>query len=130
MANCQEKIGCQWKRGDASEHIKAPNQALTAIMEGASPSLLIQGWVGDKPCLMTVDIGVYVTVARPNTAVGWPEKTAKPTVHVADSIWRNPIHLEGCFPDNDPEAAPTESSGICPKIHKQVHLEAGQAAHI
>jgi hypothetical protein len=30
--------------------------------------------VGDKPCQVTVDTGTYVTVARPDTAAGWPER--------------------------------------------------------
>jgi hypothetical protein len=46
----------------------------TVITERADPSLAIQGWVGDKPCLVTVDIGVYVTAARPNIAAQWPER--------------------------------------------------------
>jgi hypothetical protein len=39
---------------------------LTVIKENANPSLVTQGWVGDKPCLVTVDTGAYVTVARPD----------------------------------------------------------------
>jgi hypothetical protein len=31
-------------------------------------------WVGDKPCLVTVETGAYVTVARPDIAAGWPER--------------------------------------------------------
>jgi hypothetical protein len=38
------------------------------------PSLFTQGWVGDKPCLVTVDTGAYVTVVRPDIAAGWPER--------------------------------------------------------
>jgi hypothetical protein len=34
------------------------------ITESADPSLVTLGWVRDKPCLMTVDTGAYVTVAR------------------------------------------------------------------
>jgi hypothetical protein len=47
---------------------------LTVITENADPSLVTQGWVGDKPCLVTVDTGAYVTVARPDIANGWPER--------------------------------------------------------
>jgi hypothetical protein len=38
---------------------------LTVITEKADPSLVTQGWIGDKPCL--------VTVVRPDIAAGWPE---------------------------------------------------------
>jgi hypothetical protein len=41
---------------------------LTVIMENADPSLVTQNWVGDKLRLVTVDTGVYVTVARPDIA--------------------------------------------------------------
>jgi hypothetical protein len=37
----------------------------------ADPSLVSQGWVCDKPCLVTVDIRAYVTLARPDIAAGW-----------------------------------------------------------
>jgi hypothetical protein len=47
---------------------------LTVIAKNADPSLVTQGWVGDKPCLVTADTGAYVTVARPDIADGWPER--------------------------------------------------------
>jgi hypothetical protein len=33
-----------------------------AITERADPILVAQGWVGDKPCLVTISMGAYVTV--------------------------------------------------------------------
>jgi hypothetical protein len=42
-------------------------------MERADPSLVTQGWVGDKPCLLTIDSGVYMTVPRPDITAGWPK---------------------------------------------------------
>jgi hypothetical protein len=47
---------------------------LTVIKEYTDPSIFTQGWVGDKPCLVTVDTGAYVTVVRPDIAAGWPER--------------------------------------------------------
>jgi hypothetical protein len=47
---------------------------LTVIMENADPSLVTQGWIGDNPCLVTVDTGGYVTMARPDIAAGLPER--------------------------------------------------------
>jgi hypothetical protein len=42
--------------------LRPPHHAV--ITERAGHSLVIQGWAGDKPCLMTVDTGAYATVAR------------------------------------------------------------------
>jgi serine/threonine protein kinase len=52
--------------------------ALTSITTQADTGLVTQGWVGDKPCLVTVDTGAYVTVARPDIAARWPEKQLNP----------------------------------------------------
>jgi hypothetical protein len=35
-------------------------------MERDDPSLVTQGWISDKPYPMTLDTGVYMTVARPD----------------------------------------------------------------
>jgi hypothetical protein len=53
--------------------LKPIRHVLTVITENEDPSLVTQGWVGDKLCLMTVDTGAYVTVAWPDIAAGWPE---------------------------------------------------------
>jgi hypothetical protein len=54
--------------------LKPPHHALMVITENADPSLVAQGWVCDKPCLVTVDTRANVTVARPDIAAGWPER--------------------------------------------------------
>jgi hypothetical protein len=46
--------------------------------EKADTSLVTQGWVGDKPCRVTVDTGAYVTVARLDIATGWSERQPDP----------------------------------------------------
>jgi hypothetical protein len=51
-----------------------PHHALTVNKEYTDPSLFTQGSVGDKPWLVTVDTGAYVTVVRPDIAAGWPER--------------------------------------------------------
>jgi hypothetical protein len=51
---------------------------LTVITENIDPSLVTQGWVGDKPCFVTVDTGAYVTVERPDIAAGWLERQSNP----------------------------------------------------
>jgi hypothetical protein len=43
-------------------------------MERACPSLVTQGWAGDKPYLVTVNTGMYMTFARPEIGAGWPER--------------------------------------------------------
>jgi predicted aspartyl protease len=47
---------------------------MTVITENTDRSLVTQGWIGDKPCLVTVDTGAYVTLARPDIAARWPER--------------------------------------------------------
>jgi hypothetical protein len=68
MANHQEMSGYWWKTGDASIAIKASHHVLTVITEMADPSLVTQGCVGDKPCLVTINTGEYMTVP------GWPRR--------------------------------------------------------
>jgi hypothetical protein len=58
--------------------IKAPHYALTDTTELPNTSLVTQGWVGDKPCQVTVDTGAYVTVAKPDIAAGLPERQLNP----------------------------------------------------
>jgi hypothetical protein len=36
--------------------------------------LIAMGWMGHKPCHVTIDIGVSVTIARPHIFAGLPEK--------------------------------------------------------
>jgi hypothetical protein len=75
MADYWETSGGRQKRADTGEYIKAPHHhALTVITGRAGPSLVTEGWVDDRPCLVTVDTGAYVTVAKPDIATGWPER--------------------------------------------------------
>jgi hypothetical protein len=60
--------------GDAGVYMKAAHHALTVITENAGLSLVKQGWESDKPCLVTVDTGAYVTMATPDISAGWPER--------------------------------------------------------
>jgi hypothetical protein len=39
-------------------------------MVRADPRLVTQGWIGNKPCLVTIDTRVYVTIARPEITTG------------------------------------------------------------
>jgi hypothetical protein len=54
--------------------------ALTGIMTKADTGLVTQGWFGDKPCLVTLDTGTYMTVARLDIVAGWPEKLPNPGI--------------------------------------------------
>jgi hypothetical protein len=71
VATSQEMNEGRQRRADA---LRPSHHALTVIMENADPSLVTQGWVGDKPCLGTVDTGAYIIVARPDISEGWPER--------------------------------------------------------
>jgi hypothetical protein len=74
VANNRETSKGQRRRANASVCIKAPHHTLIVITENTDLSLVTQGWVGDKPCLVTVDNRAYITVARPDTAAGWPKR--------------------------------------------------------
>jgi hypothetical protein len=74
VANCRETSEGRRRGANAGVYSKAPHHALTVITENADPSLFTQGLVGDKPCVVTVDTGPNVTVARPDIAAGWPER--------------------------------------------------------
>jgi hypothetical protein len=73
MANLRETSGCRRKGRNTGIYIKAPHHTLTFIMERVDPSLVTQGWVCDKPRLVTIDARAYMTVARHDIAVGWSE---------------------------------------------------------
>jgi hypothetical protein len=48
MANRWETSDDRRRRADTGVCTKAPQHALTVIKENANPSLVTQGWVGDK----------------------------------------------------------------------------------
>jgi hypothetical protein len=57
VANSQETSEGRRRRAKPSVYIKALHHSLTIITENADPTLVTQGKVGDKPCLVTVDTG-------------------------------------------------------------------------
>jgi hypothetical protein len=59
VANNREKSEGRRRRARADVYIKAPHHALRVITENADPSLVTQGWVGDKQCLVTVDTSLW-----------------------------------------------------------------------
>jgi hypothetical protein len=59
-----------WEKEGDNIFIKVTRQELTIRTEMADPIPLTQGWVVNKPRLVTIDTGAYVTVARPDIAVG------------------------------------------------------------
>jgi hypothetical protein len=108
----------------AGIYIKASHHVLS-LRKG--PTLAqSHGWIGDKPCLVTVDTGAYV-IRQARHRRRMARKTAEPTLHTADGIWGSPPHFEVSFPDTDPGAAPTENLGIRRKYHKD-DLGAGNLA--
>lgn len=60
VANCWELSGGKWRSADAIIYITPPpSQVLTVITENADPSLVTQGLVNDKPCLVTAHQSVH-----------------------------------------------------------------------
>jgi hypothetical protein len=55
-------------------------------MERTDPSLVIQGWVGDKPYLMTVNIGAYINCGQAWHHNPIAQKTDEPMLHTAEGI--------------------------------------------
>lgn len=47
---------------------------LSLSLRKVDPNQITQGWVDDKPCLVSVGTEVYVTVARPDIAAGWSQR--------------------------------------------------------
>jgi hypothetical protein len=47
---------------------------LSVITDNFNPSLVTQGWDGEKPYLVSVDTETYVTEWSPDIAAGWPEE--------------------------------------------------------
>jgi hypothetical protein len=58
--------------------LRPPHYALTDITRKHDTSLDTQGWLGDKPCRVTVVTGAYVTVACPDITAGLPERESNP----------------------------------------------------
>jgi hypothetical protein len=87
--------------------LKSIHHTLTVITENEDPSLVTQGWVGDKPCLVTVDTRAYVTVARPDITAGWPERQPNQRL-----MLQMVSHPERSYPNSDPGAAPTQNLGF------------------
>jgi hypothetical protein len=79
MINCREKSKARQKRADAGICSKAPHYALIVFMKKPDHTLVTEGWVGDTPCLVTVDTVSYVTVARLGIAARWPERQQTPS---------------------------------------------------
>jgi hypothetical protein len=49
--------------------------------------LATQDWVGEKPCLETVDTEAYVNVVRPDIATGWPERQPNQRFQLQTVSW-------------------------------------------
>jgi hypothetical protein len=78
VINCRETVEAGGTGQTPAYALKPPHYALTDITGINDTSLVTQGWVGNKPCQVTVDTGAYVTVARPDIAAGWPERQPHP----------------------------------------------------
>jgi hypothetical protein len=97
--------------------LKPPHYALTDITGINDISLVTQGWVGNKPCRVTVDTGAYVTVARPDIATGWPERQPH-TGFTLQTVWGIPTHLKRSSADSHPGVPPAKDVGVCREHHR------------
>jgi hypothetical protein len=51
-----------------------PRYTLSVSEKHNHDSLQAEGWIGEKPCLVTIDAGASVTITRPHITAGLPEK--------------------------------------------------------
>jgi hypothetical protein len=54
--------------------VKATHPTLKLITKRTENCLVAQGWIGNKACLVTIDTGACVTVARPDNVAGCLER--------------------------------------------------------
>jgi hypothetical protein len=95
---------------------KITEKPLSMSEKHGNDSLHAQGWIGDKPCLMTTDSGMSVTVAWPNITAGLPQRPTH-AICPADGIIGDHPHLEESFRKTDFEAVPTDY--LC--VRRQYH---------
>jgi hypothetical protein len=89
-------------------------------------SLTTQGWIDDKPCLVTVNTGAFLTCqVRHRRRI--PRKEAE-TQRSEDSIGGDHSHLEGNVSKVDSGAVPTDDLGARRQYHRRVHPETGCVA--
>jgi hypothetical protein len=105
------------RKAKAGVYIKAPYHALTFITENAHHNLVTQSWVGNKPCLVTVDTGAKVSVARPDIAAEWPERQPDQRFRLQTASGEALPILKEVFL-TDPRAAPPENLGFRRQYHQ------------
>jgi hypothetical protein len=106
--------------------VRPPNHSLTVIMENTDLSLVTQGWVGEKPCLVTVDTGAYVTVVRPDIAAGWPERQPNQRFLLQTVSGEALPILKEVFLT----LTLGRRRGFCRGYHQRVHLGTGHTARL
>jgi hypothetical protein len=124
----RKRAGADEKGENTRVHIKTLPPR-TVITEGADPSLVTQGWVGDKPRCDHRHRDVRDCRHAPHRCL-MARKVAEPKLHAADGVWGSHHHLQESFPDTDSGAEPSEKLGIRRQYHKRFHLRAGHPAHI
>jgi hypothetical protein len=94
-----EKGECRRRRASAggegrtpASALSAQRYALTVISGNIDPSLVTQGWIGDKPCLVIVVTGSLA---------------AEPKSQVTNFVWGSPLRPERNL--RDPESGTVPS---------------------
>jgi hypothetical protein len=82
------------KRGTPALSLPIPRFIMNVLARRTNGSLIAEGWIQDKPCRVTIDIGASVTIVRPDVA-GQPErKPSRPNVLQRASEETTPILKE------------------------------------
>jgi hypothetical protein len=98
------------EKGESQCLHSAPYQTFNTVAESSNDSLLNQGWVGDEPCLITMDTGASVTTISSDVAAEAPKrkrrrhyflqavfKEALPILkEVLMETWDGDPHTSGC----------------------------------
>jgi hypothetical protein len=90
MTNPQETKGSRQERDNEGVSIILPT--LNIIAEKDNNALFAHSWIDAKSCLVTIDTGASVTVARPDIAIGLTERD-RPTQFALQTTLGENIHI-------------------------------------
>jgi hypothetical protein len=93
-----------------------PPRYTSNMWEKTDDSPNAEGLIGDKLCLMTIDMGASVTIARPDNITGLSKKDL-PSRCILQMASGDPLHLEENFHKTDSGAVPTNDLGVRHQYH-------------
>jgi hypothetical protein len=95
------------------------------LVDRSDDSQIAEGWIKDKPCHVTIDIGASVTFARPHITSGLPEDVES-AVHSPYGVRGGPLCLQGCAGIADAK----RELGVRREDHRRIHPGTGRPASL